>query len=435
MKKIFVSASITALGAIGLHASEYAPDVTAMNASKLWSVSGTLRGFYDDNFNTTPNKSGSAGFEFSPSFSLIMPLQQTELGLRYTYGLYYYQKRQDEGTKAIDQTHDADLWVDHAFTERLEGKVEDSFIYGQNPQLQATGTPFPFRTQGNYFNNIGTISLHTELSMLFSSDLGYQNNWLSYTENGTTETGLAGGTQSASNAGLMNNINHLIYLNLNYQFQPDLAFLIGYQFGITDYTGNEPIALGPPGQFFFSDNRNQYSQYLYLGVQYALAANLSISARAGFQYSDNYNLPSFDHQSTTSFNPYANIAATYTYLPGDYVQVGFTQSQNPTSQATPNSQNQITLYQETSVVYASINHQITPYLLGSIIGHYQYSTFVGGFFNNQAQNWYSLGLNLSYSFTPHLSAEIGYNFDDLVTDVPNQGYTRNREYIGITGTY
>jgi hypothetical protein len=44
-----------------------------------------------------------------------------------------------------------------------------------------------------------------------------------------------------------------------------------------------------------------------------------------------------------------------------------------------------------------------------------------------------LGANLSYSFNPHVSAEIGYNFDDLTSSV--QKYQRNRVYVGVTGTY
>src|SRR5580704_17446130 len=125
MKKIFVSAGIAAIGAMSLHADEYAPDVTATDATKTWSVNGTLRGFYDDNINTAPNgqKEGSGGFEFSPALSLILPLQQTELGLRYTYGLYYYQQRENQGSNPIDQSHEADLWIDHAFSQRWEGKI------------------------------------------------------------------------------------------------------------------------------------------------------------------------------------------------------------------------------------------------------------------------------------------------------------------------
>ena len=79
MKKFFVSMGLAAAGAASIHAA-YAPD--SSDNSKIWSLSATLRGFYDDNYNTTPHKQGSYGFEASPSFSLNMPLQQTEIGLQ-----------------------------------------------------------------------------------------------------------------------------------------------------------------------------------------------------------------------------------------------------------------------------------------------------------------------------------------------------------------
>ena len=57
-------------------------------------MAASLRGFYDDNYTTAhTGKQGSLGFEVNPSFNLNLPLQQTEIGLRYNYGLYYYQKR------------------------------------------------------------------------------------------------------------------------------------------------------------------------------------------------------------------------------------------------------------------------------------------------------------------------------------------------------
>ncbi len=64
-----------------------------------------------------------------------MPLQQTEIGLQYTYGLYYYQKRQDLGQNPIDQTHQFDLWLDHAFSARWEARVEDSVVVAQDPAI------------------------------------------------------------------------------------------------------------------------------------------------------------------------------------------------------------------------------------------------------------------------------------------------------------
>src|ERR1035441_6787925 len=140
MKKLFVSMGLAAAGVATIHAA-YAPDST--DNSKMWSLSASLRGFYDDNYNTTQHKDGSFGFEASPSFSLNMPLQQTEIGLKYTYGLYYYQTRDNNGQKPVDQTHQLDLWLDHAFSPRWHGRVEDTFTISQDPALTAVGTATP----------------------------------------------------------------------------------------------------------------------------------------------------------------------------------------------------------------------------------------------------------------------------------------------------
>ncbi|HEV2330176.1 MAG TPA: outer membrane beta-barrel protein [Verrucomicrobiae bacterium] len=432
MKKLFVSAGLVAIGAVGLHADEYAPDFTAMDATKPWSVSGTFRGFYDDNFTTTPNghKQGSAGFEVSPQLSLIVPLQQTELGLRYTYGLYYYQQRENQGSNPIDQTHQVDLWVDHAFTQRLEGKVEDTFVSQQDPQLTSSGTILPYRAEGNNIQNVGTVSGHYELSALFSSDLSYQNTWIDYVNN----IGIPG---SPSYAALLNQDEHAIGLTLNYQYLPDLAFMVGYTFQWTDYTGDAPIGLGlTPGEVYYSNSRNQLSHTFKVGAQYAATENLSILAWAGFTYNDNYNQPSFDTQSSTSLQPYANIAVTYTYLPGDYVQVGFSESGASVATADISSKTgALTQYQQVSVLYATINHQITPKLTGSLTGHYQYSTYVGGGNDGAPQDWYSFGLDLAYAFTPWVSADAGYNFYYLTSAPGLQGYSRNIGYASVTASF
>lgn len=431
MNKLFVSAGLAAIGAVSLQASStYAPDITAMDASKLWTISGTLRGYYDDNYTTghsdSTGKRSSWGFELSPQLSIIVPLQQTELGLRYTYGLYYYQDRENQGANPIDQSHEADLWIDHAFTERWEAKVQDTFVDSQEPQLTVTGSQFPYRTEGNNIDNTGVITVHTDWSMLFSTDLGYQNNYVQYQDQGY--------------AALFDEIGQLIWLNLNYEYQPDLTFLAGYQFGINNYIDGQPIALGPlPGEVYFSDSRDSYSHYLYVGAKYSITENLSATAEAGIQVSDNYRLPSFDTQGAWSYQPYAQIAATYTYLPGSYVQAGFTESENTADVAVPvggtaGSQG-IALYQETSVLYASVNHQITPDLLASVIGHWQYSTYQGGSVDGSGQTFYDLGLNLTYNINLYLSVEVGYNFDYVTAAAGLQSYTRNREYIGFTGTF
>jgi hypothetical protein len=437
MKNFFVSAGLLAIGVASLHADEYAPDFTAMDATKPWTVSGTLRGFYDDNISTSPNghKQGSAGFEISPQASLIMPLQQTELGLRYTYGLYYYQQRENQGSNPIDQSHQVDLWVDHAFSQATEGKIQDSFISQQDPQLTSGGNSFPYRVQGNNIENVGTLSLEHEFSMLFSADLSYQNTWVDYQNS-------SGTIQNPSPAALLNSDQHSAAVTLNYVYLPDLTFMVSYNFAWTYYTANQPVGYYSFGGFqflneiYYSQNRDLMSHSVTVGAKYAATANLSITGQAGFTYNDNYNLASFDTQQAGSIQPAASVAVTYTYLPGDYVQVGLTEASIPVATSDPNKFNgSLTLYQQATVFYAAINQQITPKLTGSLTGNYQYATYVGGNSDGQSQNFASLGLNLAYAIDPWVSVDAGYNLYYLTSTAALPGYSRNIGYASVTASF
>ena len=53
MKKVIASVGLVALGTSGLQAALDLGDTT--DSRKPWSVSATLRGFYDDNPNCYPN--------------------------------------------------------------------------------------------------------------------------------------------------------------------------------------------------------------------------------------------------------------------------------------------------------------------------------------------------------------------------------------------
>ena len=416
MRKFFVCAGLAVVGTTSLQAA-YAPDLNSMEASKMWSVSGTLRGFYDDNYNTAPSgplKRDSFGFEASPSLNLAVPLQQTELGARATYGLYYYQDRMSQGGRPIDQTGQMDLWVDHAFSERWQAKVLDTLAVGQEPALINQGVPY--RVEGDNLHNTGTATLDTQWTRLMGTEISYQNNLYHYS--------------AAAYQGALDLLQHDISLNVNWRLQRTLLAFVGYQYEQVNYTGNEII--GAP---FKSDNRDNRSHYGYVGAQYDPLDNLDLNARAGIQYVDYYNPPA-GLPSTSTLSPYASISATYTYLPGSYVQLGFTQSRNATDVVAPTASGKITEDQESSVVYAALNHRITPKLTGNITGQIQYSTFNGGTVDGQSQTWYSVGLNLAYSFNPHVSAEIGYNYDDISSvGVVSPGYDRNRVYLGVTGTY
>ena len=459
MKKFFVSMGLAAAGTASLHAA-YTPD--GGGTSKDWSLAATLRGFYDDNYTTAhTDKKGSVGFEVNPSFNLNLPLQQTEIGLRYNYGLYYYQERARYGQNPIDQTHQLDLWLDHAFTPRWEARLEDTATVSQDPSLTSTGTAVPQRVEGNNLANSFKTSLHTDWTREFSTELSYANALIDYQNSGATgndpSTNLGGGyygyadgsapSVTTSYAGLLNRISQAISLDLQWHISTTTTALIGYQFGLVNFTGNELIAYSyqtfavypdntpsvtGPAKQVFSNSRDNLSHYGYVGAQHKFLENLSGSIKVGVQYTSYYNDPS----STTSLGPYGDASLIYTYASGSYAQLGVSESRNATETVQVNSAGQITQDQQSTVIYGSINHPLTPKLMASLVGHFQHSIYHDGQFNSMSSDFYNLGLNLSYNFTRHFSADVGYNYDYYTTAAAlQQNYTRNRIYLGVTATY
>jgi hypothetical protein len=443
MKNLFVSAGLVALGAAALHQSAKADDV---NSPKNWNVSGTLRGFYDDNYEPGSANSGTFGMEVSPAVSYHLPLQQTDLGIRYTYGLYYYQERQDKGQDAFDQTHQVDLWVDHAFNNTWKAKFNDTFAAGQEPELlqSVPGSAFPVthRVKGDNYSNHGSVALSTDWTRLFSSELTYNNGYFDYANSGARVVGgtiMTGSNGGASLAGLLDRVEESAALDLKWHVTMETTLFVGYQLSIDNYIGNEPIAINTTGSHVgfvhHSQDRDSLTHYGYAGIQHQFTANLGGTARGGVLYADNYNDPL---NKTTSWAPYADVSLTYTYLPGSYASVGFTHNINATDQVQPDTAGNLTQYAESSVGYLSLNHRITSKLTGTAIGRIQYSTYQGGAASNETETDYGLGLNLNYMINQHFSVDAGYNYDNVLTSgaqVVDVGYSRNRVYLGLTANY
>ena len=426
MKKIFISAGLAAVSAAGFETVfAAAPDALS---PKDWNVSGTLRGFYDDNYAVGGNQKGSFGLEVSPTISLNIPLQQTEFGLRYTYGLFYYQQRQDMGLDAFDQTHQMELWLDHAFNERWRANVTDSFAIGQEPELlqpnQGGGLAVPYRIQGDNMANHANFTLNTEWTRLLSTALHYGNDFYDYQNSG-------GNASAPSYAGILNRDEQNVSLDFQWTIQPETMAFIGYNFNLVNYTAGEQIAVDLNSVPYMSDSRDLMSHTAYVGVNHQFTANLSGMVKGGVTYTDSYN----DPRNSTSLSPYADLSVSYTYIPGSYVQIGLTHQINATDVVSPGLDGSLTQNQESTVVYADINHRFTPKLLGTVIGRFSSSTFNGGLYNNSSDEAYGLGINLNYQINRHFSADLGYNYDNLVSGIAGRSYDRNRVYIGLTANY
>jgi hypothetical protein len=268
-------------------------------------------------------------------------------------------------------------------------------------------------------HNRGAIEDNIGLSQKFALSLGYMNNWYDYDEEGT-------GSRSA----LLDRIEHLIRLDGRYQVNPSLVGLVGYSFGIGDYTGDETIAFDPRTlRPIKSDERDYYQHRFYVGADYDMSAKLRASLRVGAEYFDYHNA------GESSFSPYADAALTYVYLPGSSAQLGVRHTRNATDIVAPTANGTPTLDQETTAIYAQVNHRITHNLTGSLLGQFQNSEFNDGRADSDSEQLYLVGINFDYRFNEHFSAEAGYNYDMLQSNIHDRSYDRNRVYIGLRASY
>ncbi len=412
MKRSVASVGMVAVGATGLQAA-YAPGLSRMETTKPWSLSASLRGFYDDNYLTQTSgfEEESFGFEISPSIAVNFPMEQTYVGLSYTYALRYYEARSSDST---DHNHEFLAKVDHKFSERYSASFEDSFVYSDEPEIVETGVlgaPITRRRDASAFRNRANLDFKAQLTELWGLGLGYQNTWYDYEDDGP------GGLSA-----LLDRVEHVFRVDGRYTIQPNLIGLIGYQYQITDYTSDDLLPSGSPG-----DIRDNTSHLFSVGADYAATSQINASFRVGAQYTE------FDDLDQSSWTPYVDMYGTYTYLPGSYVRFGIRHARNATdADGTPGD---ITTDQQTTALYGLVNHRITPRITGSAVGQLQHAVFENGALDGEVDNLYTLGLNFEYRISQHWSAETGYNWDRLDSDLGGRSFTRNRVYVGVRATY
>ena len=427
---------MAASGALVLNTSGSAQSAL-FGDGKDWNASASLQGFYDSNYSIGSNQKGSYGIQFSPTITATIPLTQTQIGFLYTYGLQWYQQRSEDNVNPYDQQHTVNLWVDHAFNELWDLKLADNFNIGQEPELLSNGgvSAVPYRVNGNNIANLATATLNTEWTREFSTSLVYQNNLYNYTDNTATAQ------DPVPYAWTLNRIDNAPELDLQWHLTPETMLFVGYQFMIENYTADQIIGYyytGHPathGPFpYYSDSRDNINHYGYVGTQVNLLPNLVAAARVGFQYYQTINDPL---QNTSDVSPYADVSLIYTYSPGCNAQIGFTENRNSTDVVSVNTENySLTQDQQSSQLYAAVNHQLTPKLMLSVIGKWTDSEFNGGEFDNQTQTDYGFGASANYAFTRHFSGQAGYNYDDVSAPAGTfQSYNRNRVYVGFAVAY
>jgi Putative beta-barrel porin 2 len=450
MNKIVASVGLVALGAAGL---QTVSAVDSPNGNKPWSVSATLRGFYDDNpaglpaSFSVPNR-GSFGYSASPAITLAMQNDQSSLSMGYTFSAIWYQHRPFGETDNYDLDHTFNLALNHSFNERYKVGVVESFVVGQEPDTLRAGNVFNNfqRVPGDNVRNFGSITFDATLTPLFGLEAGFANAFYDYRS-------APGGVPPADPEltppdlqGLLNRIENTFHLDGRYQWLPDTVLILGYQFMNVSYLANEEID-GPTGPSpegpLFSRVRNNRSQYGYLGVDHSFRPDFTGSLRVGARYNSYYNDPT----SQSEPSPYLMGTTRYTYATDSYVEAGVSYDRSTTDLFSYSAANgSITTDAQSAAFWVTWNHRITPKVYGNLVAQVQNSTYNGGQLDSDVDMYYLVGLNLQYRFTQNFTAEVGYNYDRLDSDsaintyVQNQtglarSFDRNRVYVGVTASY
>lgn len=414
MKKLIKAAGLLTAGAA---------ISTAAFAEGPYTLSAGLRGFYDDNIFTGNNKvdidnadgdnnestgvdqrkQSSFGFEVTPGIRFSFPLDNTTISAGYTYGLRYYE---DRPGRAYDQFHLADVQVNHAFNERYKVSLFDNFALAQEPE-QVGGSPGApnsqlLRAEGSNLRNTAGLDFTAAIAPQWSAVIGYRNSYFDY--------------DAPQFADFLNRIEHLPSLGIRYQVSPKTVTSLNYQYGDNNYkTANE---------------RDSKSHYFFAGVDHSFTARLVGAIRAGAQFIEWSNAQGGQRADAT--NPYIDANLTYSYSEGSTAQLGVRHGRNATDLVG-------VLDQQSTLVYGSINHQITARLRASIVGQYQNAEFVGVTdgqgADGSSEDYMSLGFTLNYKINSYLAAEAAYYFDRLSSKIDLRDYDRNRVFVGVRATY
>jgi hypothetical protein len=450
MNKLIASAGLLAIGALGAQTTQAQ---LVAGVDKPWSISGTLRGFYDDNYATAPDgplRRSSYGFELRPSAQVNLVQGQTTLNLSYIYSYMYYADRPDN---KADQSHDVEVFLNHSFNERYSVDFTDSFVIAQEPEIIDPNLSAVDRANGNNLRNSAAINFHAQLTRLFGIVLGYSNTFYDYQQNANNLDYSLGQQNFPSYSALLDRLEQFAHIDARWQITDTSTGVLGYMFGVVTYTSDESIAnLNPPvaaglspapypysgPSYVASDTRNNYSDTVYLGLDHTFRENLSFSGRVGVQFIDYYQAPPGSPQSSPG--PYVDMSLNYTYTDGGVMILGFHNAHNQTDLGASfvGGVPTVTEDEESTSAYLNITQvlkPISPKLTANLTFQYQYSSFNGGIYDSEHDNFYLFGANFSYQFARFLSGEVGYNYDLLVSDVPTRGYNRNRVYIGVTASY
>jgi len=384
--------------------------VQAADAGKVWEVTASLRGFYDDNYTTSPDELAeeSWGIEVSPGINLTLGEgTDMEFSAGYAFGMRYYE---DRGGDNEDYGHELGISLDKKFSDTSVLLLSNGLVVAQEPEILNGGTPL--RTEGDNLRNTFAARYRRILSGSTGVEIGYGNSIFDYEEE--------------YHSALLDRSYNEVSLDVFYGMA-ETEYYAGYRYSSTDFEGD---VLQVPGLVFNPAARSNHAHAGYVGARHQLDKNILANVRAGVQNVDYYDfdlMPGLIPEDESS--PYVDARMEWEYAEGSKLVAGATLARGATDLQAAD--------QEITSVYAQLLHKISGRVHGTLTGRFQDAEISGGGegLDGKEESLLLLGASLTYAVADNIWAEVAYNYDELDSDVPYRSFERNYLSVGIGTTY
>ena len=401
MNKKIITLGVAAIGVAGVQAAD---------AGKVWEVTASLRGFYDDNYTTSPDELAeeSWGIEVSPGINFTLGEgTDMEFSAGYAFGMRYYEDRESDNE---DYGHELGISLDKKFSDTSVLLLSNGLVVAQEPEILNGGTPL--RIEGDNLRNTFAARYRRILSGSTGVDIGYGNSIFDYEEE--------------YHSSLLDRSYNEVSLDVFYGMA-ETEYYAGYRYSSTDFEGD---VLQVPGLVFNPAARSNHAHAGYVGARHQLDKNILANVRAGVQNIDYYDfdlMPGLIPEDESS--PYVDARMEWEYAEGSKLVAGATLARGATDLQAAD--------QEIGSVYAQLLHKISGRVHGTLTGRFQDAEISGGGekLDGKEESLLLLGASLTYAIADNIWAEVSYNYDELDSDVPHRSFERNYLSVGIGTTY
>ena len=391
MNKKIITLGVAAIGVAGVQAAD---------AGKVWEVTASLRGFYDDNYTTSPDELAeeSWGIEVSPGINFTLGEgTDMEFSAGYAFGMRYYEDRESDNE---DYGHELGISLDKKFSDTSVLLLSNGLVVAQEPEILNGGTPL--RIEGDNLRNTFAARYRRILSGSTGVDIGYGNSIFDYEEQ--------------YHSALLDRSYNEVSLDVFYGMA-ETEYYAGYRYSSTDFEGD---VLQVPGLVFNPAARSNHAHAGYVGARHQLDKNILANVRAGVQNVDYYDfdlMPGLIPEDESS--PYVDARMEWEYAEGSKLVAGATIARGATDLQAAD--------QEIGSVYAQLLHKISGRVHGTLTGRFQDAEISGGGekLDGKEESLLLLGASLTYAIADNIWAEVSYNYDELDSDVPHRSFDRN----------